>query len=518
MSVKGFQIDASILALNDVVEGSPPLADNHVLVYNNSTQKWENKLSASIPSMDTLTDVTITGSPAENELLSYDTGTSQWINKTIPLAGTQALSTGSFDGGEIQFGTLSGSPLTTALFTVTAGSGIIVDSHTDPENPTFVQVSWTQFTDQTITALATAAITYIGIDTAGSLVQAIVPFSSEDHRDYIVLGRIGHVNNVNIAAVRSNTHGVFDTSARLADLAEAIGSFNITGNLYSNSGADLTLDKSVGESYRLGNNFQTSKKSPDITADAVDIASTFKYSYQDGVGDFIVGADVALIDPDNYDDGSGTLSSMPTNQWQVQVIKFFPGATPIHRIEYGQTTYGTLASAITAIPDTSHDHNPIFAEGIVRSYLVVVEGATDLSNLAEAEFLEAGRFGAAGAVGSTAPNVFTSAFQSTELGNPIVANTDYNEAHGLGAQPSGMQAFLICKTAELGYAIGDETEFLNGDAGSPPTTNYKGLYVNNTADSIGWYTGASITITDRTSGAPAIITLANWAIVLRAYV
>jgi len=526
MSIKGFQTDISMLELNDVdVSGSPGLVTGDALIYNASTQKFQHVPTPEFSGIDALADVTLTpivGSPlthAENELLSYDTGTDQWINKTPPAAGVQALSTGSFDGGEIQFGTLSGSPLSTALFTVTAGSGIIVDNHTDPEHPVFARLSWTEFTDQTLDALLTHAITYIAIDENGNIVQSTSPYSPEEHRDYIVLGRVGHVDNATVAAVRSNAHGVFDTSARLGDLAEAIGSFNVNGNLYSNPNSNLTIDKSEGQSYRLGNNFQTSKKSPDITVDAADAVATFKYSYQDTTPpNFIVTADTITIDPGNYDDGSGTLATMPANDWQVQVIKFFPGPTPIHRIEYGQTKYGTKDAAIAGIPDINHDHNPIFAEGIVRSYLVLKGDATDLNDLADAEFLEAGRFGSSGAVGSTVPSVFTSSFESAELGNPIVVNTDYSVAHGLGAKPSGMQAFLICKTAELGYATGDETEFLNGDSGSPTTMHYKGLYSNNTADEIGWHTGGAVTITSRIDGTAANVTLANWAIILRAYV
>jgi hypothetical protein len=34
-----------------------------------------------------LTDVTITGTPADNELLAYDTATSEWINQTADEAG-----------------------------------------------------------------------------------------------------------------------------------------------------------------------------------------------------------------------------------------------------------------------------------------------------------------------------------------------------------------------------------------------------------------------------------------------
>jgi len=37
--------------------------------------------------LDGLTDVTITGTPADNNVLAYDTSTSQWINQTAPAAG-----------------------------------------------------------------------------------------------------------------------------------------------------------------------------------------------------------------------------------------------------------------------------------------------------------------------------------------------------------------------------------------------------------------------------------------------
>ena len=269
MTIKGFQTDISMLELNDVdISGSPGLVTGDALIYNGSTQKFQHVPTPEFSGINALPDVTLTptGSPlthAENELLSYDSGTDQWINKTPPVAGVGTLSTGSFEGGEISFGTPDGSPLlgspqVSTTFTIAAGSGIVVDNYTDPENPTYNVVTWSEFTDQPITAMLSAERTYVGIDAAGSVVQNTGPFTTEDHRDYIILGRVGHVNHTHVIAVRSTAHAAFDGMARLGDLAEAIGSFNVFGNVYGNNGPNLEIYKTDGESYRLGNNFQIS--------------------------------------------------------------------------------------------------------------------------------------------------------------------------------------------------------------------------------------------------------------------
>ena len=528
MTIKGFQTEIDITELSDVdVSGSPGLSTGDALIFNTATQKFEHQPTPIFTGLDALPDVTLSGhgSPVithiEKELLSYNAGISQWVDRKIPEAGLLAASTGLLTGGELIFGTLDGtgggspvgSPLTTTTtVTVTAGSGVIVDSYTDPTDPTYTNVAWSEFTDVTVTSLGSAVRTFFAVNNVGTLLQQTVEFTAEEHRDVIHVGTAGHANNTNIVAVRSNPHAAFDPTVRLGDLAEAIGAFNISGNVYGDSGANVNLDKSAGESYRLGNNFHTTKKSPDITEDAGETDLSFNYSYKDGSGGYILTVSTTLIDPANYDDGTGTLNSMPANDWQVQVIKHFPGGAG-HRIEYGQTTYGTAAAAIAAIPDVNHIHNPAFAEGIVRSYLVVRGSAIDLSITADAQFVEAGRFGASGAAGSTGGGIFTSAFESTELG--IASSTEYAASHGLGVIPQGMQAFIRCKTAELGYSIDDEVEFLNGNAGSPPTIHYKGLYSDIT--NIYWYTGVTLAITDRTNGEMVAINLANWKIVLRAY-
>ena len=524
MPVKGYQIDASLLDLNDVGEGSPPLTAGDGLIYDGVGFKTEPIPTSA--GLNGLPDVVLTptvGSPTPTtheryEVLTYDETISKWVNETVPDAGMMAVSTGTFTGGEVQFG--SGSPATVTTVTITAGEGFIVDNYTDPLRPVYKHVTWPQFTDVPIAALTSADRTFFAYG-GGSphLVQQSVEFTPAEHRDYIHFGTVGHANRTHAVAVRSNPHAAFDVQLRLSDLAEAIGAFNISGNIYSAAGSPaMHIVKSVGTTYRLGNNFHTSRKQPDITNDASETPVSFNYSYRAGGNDYVLTAATTTIDSANYDGSAGSpaaLEAMPSNQWQVQIIKFFAGGAGT-RIEYGQTTYGTAAAAIAAIPDVNHVHNPAFAEGVVRGYLVVQEGETDLAN---ATFIEAGKFGAGGSGGSSIEPVFTAAFQSAELG--IAANTDYSVAHGLGVKPSGMQAFVVCKTAELGYSIGDEVEFMNV-GGSPTTLTYKGIYADST--NIGWHTGDNLVVTNintvgspAQAGKPANITLANWKIVLRAY-
>lgn len=329
-------------------------------------------------------------------------------NALLPIQ-LSKISTGVFSGGLMTKGTEIGSPLTTTKINISAGSGIIVDNHTDPANPTYQLISWPSFTDVDITAIATDDRSFIAIGPAGSpsgpgvVLQQSVAYTHSQHRDYIALGLIGHANNTNIIAIVNNPLPAFDAVARLSDLAHSIGGFNILGNIYGFNGANLNLDKTSGESYQLGNNFHTDRSTPDVTSDPSESTLQWNYSYRDGSGEYNVLGKVTVIDPGFYDDGDGTLGTVSINSWTVQLIKHFPGGAG-HRMEYGQTVFGAKADALAAIPDINHQHNPAFVTGIIRCYLVVRGGATDLSDAGDAQFIVAGKFSGAG--GGSAGDVF----------------------------------------------------------------------------------------------------------------
>jgi hypothetical protein len=100
--------------------------------------------------------------------------------------------------------------------------------------------------------------------------------------------------------------------------------------------------------------------------------------------------------------------------------------------------------------------------------------------------------------------------------DPIALDWDSgNVAHGLGGYPDGFRAFLECKTAELGYSVGDRVymnvaHYVAGVTLSLATiadgTNIRVRYGNNTLPSIPNKT--------TTGGGATSITAANWKLVV----
>lgn len=63
------------------------IGNDKVLVYKTATSTFVFEAQSAVGVINDLTDVTISGVPADNEVLAYDTGTSEWINQTAAEAG-----------------------------------------------------------------------------------------------------------------------------------------------------------------------------------------------------------------------------------------------------------------------------------------------------------------------------------------------------------------------------------------------------------------------------------------------
>jgi len=401
---------------------------------------------------------------------SHDYNTTVHINPS-----TLTRSTGLYQGGQLSFGTLSGSPGTTTKFSVTAGSGIVVDNTTDPENPTYTLVTWDAFTDVEVAGIGSADRSFISIDANGNLVQQTTQYTASEHRDHIILGNIGHANQTHIVAVVDLPHTTIDVGARLVDLGHSIGTFNVSGNVYAANGANTNLNKTAGESYRVGSNFHNDPTNPDITTDSDETVLEWNYSYKNAgspVGGYVLTGKVTSIVFGNYDDGDGTLGTVSTNEWSVQIIKFFPGGAGT-RIEYGQTVYASSAAAIAAIPDPNHEHNPAFVDGVTRCYLVLRGGGSDLSDTADAVFVEAGKFaGAGGGSVSGGAASLSALFDVTlTLGSPLSAADNellaYDSGSGIWinqtANEAGLaKAYFVDVTTSAGSPAMTETSLPAG--------------------------------------------------------
>lgn len=120
------------------------------------------------------------------------------------------------------------------------------------------------------------------------------------------------------------------------------------------------------------------------------------------------------------------------------------------------------------------------------------------------------------ALAETVP-VIIAAYESAE--QTLTLGTAASVAHGLGAVPEIARLALRCKTAELGYSVGDEVEYV-GQMGDGTYGASYGATVFANATNVGFVIGATggPSILNKSTGVAGAITLANWKGVLRAWI
>ena len=283
-----------------------------------------------------------------------------------------------------------------ALFNLSAGSGVITD-YTTPSAPVKTVVTWSAFNAQTITNIGSAQLSYIGINSSGAIVQQTTTPTNTERRGTIWVGSLGHVNNTSITSININPDVLADPQNQFRDLANAIGTLNLTGNVISANGANLSFNKTVGTFFSAGSNFSTSIKDPNVYTSAVLTPATFlKITQSAGSG-----GTVSVIDPANYDlagvvTAIGGAGSRSTNQ------RVWLNSNNVITVQYGQNIYTTLANAVAAVGTESYTANPFITNvSCLLGTISVRRDATDLSNTAQAVFTRGSKFGSAAASGST---------------------------------------------------------------------------------------------------------------------
>ena len=325
-----------------------------------------------------------------NKLRCYEKG-----NWSDVLSFTEQ-GTGLVTGGVLSIGT------PTSTFSISDGYGFAVDHTTVPGTPTSTPVSWTGKTNITVTNLATALITFVGIDATGTVIQQTSKFSNAQRRDIIVLGVIVHVDNISVNTVNNEQHAAINVVAQVHDLAEAIGFINIFGNIFSQGGTGgLYIQKSAGDVFGIGSNWANSAKNPNVLTLAAEDDIGFQYRTLTGSNRNDNPTAELVIDP-NIWDNAGTLTTVPTNKWTAQrVYVFLSGAV---KIQAGQEVCATASACIDAIATGNFITEPsIVANGLLRGFIIVQEGET---NLANATFIEAEKFGSSTGSGAATGSEF----------------------------------------------------------------------------------------------------------------
>lgn len=278
-------------------------------------------------------------------------------------------------------------------FDLSAGTGLVIDNYSVQGTPTITQVSWPGFTAQDPFYLATAGTTYVGINASANIVYKDEDFSPEERRTIIPIGWVDHPDNTTILFTRTEPAYNAEIQSQLNDQMFAMGPFTVDGNQYI-PGTGLEIQKTEGHTFDNNANYEIELKNPHIILNPLETTCDILYFYRDGLGGWVNDeAAVTVINPNNWDDNSVTLATVPTDKWTIQIISLYPvpGYTG-NDIQYGQHVYDTKEDAINAIYDPV-TINPYNVPDLFRTFLVIKQGATDLSDTTQAEFINAGKFG-----------------------------------------------------------------------------------------------------------------------------
>jgi len=323
------------------------------------------------------------------------------------------LDTGIITGGQVTINAGNN-----ALVDIAAGTGIIMD-WSDPTTPIRYMVSWNAFIGEAMPNIG-EPFTNFYISNQGALIKVSGILSTPDiRRSRIQLQTAEHANGFFISTVTGSSRPAYQVVDALLDYVAFAGELS-NGNQFLNVGTNLKIQKLVGETCFPFINRINNPLNPTILSNPAIPTVTFQYIYRDGGGGFSIGAPTTDINPDIWDDGSGTPANNGAGDFTNQRIYHIPsvGAT---FITLGQARYNDLAEAKASIFTEAPDLSPLVGQAIFTTVLVVQDNTNDLSNVADAEFVDVeilGRSGGSGG-GGGAGDMTKAAYDTLNTGNSV---------------------------------------------------------------------------------------------------
>jgi hypothetical protein len=368
----------------------------------------------------------VTGAGTTSEYIRGD-GSLATFPSIPTIVPNQNESTGILYGGDLS-ATIGGT-----TFNLAEGIGQIVSqtSSISGVSTTITPVTWSTSTGIAITNIATHQFTYILIDSSGTIVQQTTPFTDAQAKTHIMIGVLCHIDLASVNLVTNTQNVAYQDPFRLFELIKSFGVIKKSGLTISANGTNLSVDRALGQVFKIGTNYITDEFQPDVTTMTAKILSNLCRVYRNGSGGFVFdtnsGTYYTVIDPNNYDNGSGTLQSVGGSKWSIQRLFIFPNNPDDIICYYGIESYSTFAKARENLEIEVFDEATITQENAVfLGYLFVKNGATDLSDTTQALFLQSGSFrgiGVGGGGGGTSLSLETNS-------NPNLNQTLLNLVEG----------------------------------------------------------------------------------------
>lgn len=389
---------------------------------------------------------------------------------TLTLRENNIMSGDNASTGVFSFGGLSLGSAGTS-FNVGPVKGWIVDNTTDPINPSIQYVEYAGTSGAIDPNISTSTATYVLLNSSTSLILQEGPPTTQQRRQNIYLGKLGHADRTTIINAFNNPDIILSPMSQVRDMFASINLINAGVVPYA-FGTLGSIAITAGKLYGLGIGFNSNNLSPstiDITGQS---PVTFQYRTRTGG----TNTDLTTIDSSHYDlAGNVTLigggSKASTNQriYLVQNGKV--------RIQYGQKVYDSLAEAISGIQTESFTTFPNFLDNaILIGILSLNKGVVDLTDTTRAQFFSVSKFGELlGVAGGVAVGTLQTAYD-----NSVTPEIVTNLTNGPVTFRSGTSSSSGSRVVEFQSGSNGVTGWINDD-GSGVLTNLSLVALNATS-------------------------------------
>jgi len=336
---------------------------------------------------------------AANILVDDDdniTGVTEITATNIPLYKMlgNILTSGLIDGGG-EFGFNA----TTTEFDISAGQAIIIDNTSDPDNPILVTLEWNDITD-ILVDVPNLIVTYVYLISDGgggaTVVQKSTPFTRSDYRNFVPIGVVVTADGANVSGFTDQSHCVC-TNYFSSDMWEALGQLNRSGNQFSNTGALLRLQKSVGVTSTENINRENDAKDPHNMTSIAQDPIVWTYIRSNTSAPFFT-LDIGAQDVNvtEIDDGAGNLVTIPPSDNYINIPCYWLADNNLAVLQHAQTSYKTFDDAVSDIPSLVVTQLGGLAPEFMRTILTIEKNTTNISAAiasGDARFTPMGKLG-----------------------------------------------------------------------------------------------------------------------------
>lgn len=339
-------------------------------------------------------------------------------------------------------------------FNVAPVDAWLVDNTTNPLIPEVFYINYSGQTNIPSLYYNTATETYLLLTSAGTITQQTTFPTPQQRRQNIYLGKMGHGNRTSLINAFNEPDLDVSPLSQVRDMFTPIKLIN--ENVYPSPNTGLTFNTSSGTLWGFGIGFITNQLNPNSLTVSGNSPTTFQYRTQTGG----TATNRTTIDPANYD-LNGIITSIGSPAKQATNQRIFLLQNGQFRIQYGQTKYTDLTTAIAAVNTEAFTTFSNFRDNAVLiAILSIRSDATLLSDIAQAKITFASKFGeTVGGTGGISTTTLQQAYNNSATPEIVTNSTE----GALSIKNGTGNADNVTNLLEGLNAAGNTTSFIRAD-------------------------------------------------------